>query len=333
MPIKVGINGFGRIARYAFRAMQNKNIEIVAINTRLSTDTIAQLLKHDSGHDEAPFDVKACRDHIKINDRKIHVTADDVDMGDFRWSELGVAVVLETTGLYYNADKARSHINAGATKVIISAPTKNEDITIVSGVNFITYNKAKHNIISSSSCSTNCLTPVLKVIKESFGIEYGTMINIQTYINDQEIYKFPQRDSYETYAVEMRLLPTATDTLIDLGKVIPELDGNIDGYTLRVSTFNISVSAVEFSCTLKKHTTVKEINEAIKEAEDCKLRTILGYTEEPLRSIDFKSRPTSSIFDARFTKVVDHNKLQILSWYDNEWGYANRISELITRIL
>jgi glyceraldehyde 3-phosphate dehydrogenase len=331
MPIKVGINGFGRIGRYAFRAMQNKNIEIVAINTQMNTDTLAQLLKNDSEHGEAPFNVEAGRDHIKVSGRKIHVTADDVVPGDFRWSKLGVEVVLESTGLYYNADKARRHINAGATKVIISSPTKNEDVTLVSGVNFISYDKAKHNIISSSSCSTNCLAPVLKVINESFGVEYGTMINIQTYINDQEIYKFPQRDSYETRAIAMRLIPTAKGTLIDLGKVIPELNGKIDGYTLRVSTF--SLSAVEFSCTLKKHTTAKEINEAIKEAEDCKLRAILGYTEKPLRSIDFNSRPNSSTFDARFTKIVDHNKLQVLSWYDNEWGYVNRISELITRVL
>jgi len=331
MPIRVGINGFGCIGRNAFRAMQNKNIEIVAVNTQMNTDTIAQLLKSDSERAEMPFDVKAGRNYIEVNGRKTHITADDIIPSGLKWSKLGVEVVLESTGLYYNADKARSHINAGAKKVIISAPTKNEDITIVSGVNFITYDKAKHDIISSSSCSTNCLAPVLKVINESFGVEYGTIVNIQTYINDQEIYEFPQRDSYETYAIAMRLIPTATNTLIDLGKIMPDFDGKIDGYTMRVSTF--SLSAVEFSCTLKKHTTAKEINEAIKEAEDCKLRAILGYTEKPLRSIDFNSRPNSSTFDARFTKIVDHNKLQVLSWYDNEWGYANRISELITRVL
>jgi glyceraldehyde 3-phosphate dehydrogenase len=311
--------------------MQNKNIEIVAVNTQMNTDTIAQLFKNDSEHAETPFDVKVDRNYIKVNGRKIHITAGDIIPSGLQWSKLGVEVVLESTGLYYNADKARSHINAGAKKVIISAPTKNEDVTIVSGVNFIKYDKVKHNIISSSSCSTNCLTPILKVIHENFGIECGTIINIQAYINDQEIYQFSQKDFCETHTIRMRLIPTAKATLIDLGKVIPDLDGKIGGYTMRVSTF--SLSAVEFSCTLKKHTTAKEINDAIKEAEDCKLRTILGYTEKPLRSIDFNSRPNSSIFDARFTKIVDHNKLQVLSWYDNEWGYVNRISELITRIL
>ena len=327
MAIKVGINGFGRIGRNVVRAgFNNPNIEFVAANDLTDTKTLAHLLKYDSILGPLHVDVKVDGDAIIVGDKRIKIFAIK-DPAEIDWSSLGAQVVIESTGRFTDAKDAAKHLKGTVKKVIISAPAKNEDITIVLGVNEDKYDPKKDNIISNASCTTNCLAPVVKVIQESFGIEKGTMTTIHSYTNDQNVLDFPHKDLRRARAAALNMIPTSTGAAKAIGLVMPELKGKLDGYSMRVPTPD--VSAVDFVCILKKSATTEEVNAALKAAAEGPLKGILGYTEDPIVSTDMLHNPNSSIVDSLMTKVLDGNLLKVLAWYDNEWGYSMRVVDLV----
>ncbi|PSH05502.1 MAG: type I glyceraldehyde-3-phosphate dehydrogenase [Acidobacteria bacterium] len=326
MAIKVGINGFGRIGRNVFRAaLGDANIDIVAVNDLTSPKTLAHLLKYDSILGNLNSDIKAEGDCIIVDGKKVKVFAQK-DPALLEWDSMGVQVVVESTGRFTNAEDAKKHLRGTVKKVIISAPAKNEDITIVLGVNDNKYDPAKHNIISNASCTTNCLAPVAKVLNDTFGIASGLMTTIHSYTNDQVILDFPHSDLRRARAAALSMIPTSTGAAKALKLVIPELSGKLDGFAIRVPTPNVSV--VDLTFVAEKPVTAESVNAAIKAAADGPMKGILGYDTNELVSSDFKGDPRSSIFDAPLTKVVG-NTVKIISWYDNEWGYSNRVKDLI----
>ncbi|NLV95082.1 MAG: type I glyceraldehyde-3-phosphate dehydrogenase [Candidatus Riflebacteria bacterium] len=332
MTKKVGINGFGRIGRMVFRAMlETSELEVVAINDITDAKTLAHLLKYDSIHRKLNNQIEAKDDSLIVDGKVIKIYAER-DPGNIPWKNHGIEYVVESTGLFVDKEKAEVHITkGGAKKVIISAPAKNEDITIVMGVNEDKYDPANHHVISNASCTTNCLAPVAKVLNDKFGIEKGLMTTIHAYTGDQRIHDAPHKDLRRARAGCMSMIPTSTGAAKAISLVIPELKGKLDGFAIRVPTPNVSV--VDLVCTVSKPTTAQEINAAIKEAsETARNQGILGYTEEPLVSVDFTTDPHSSYFDALSTKVIDGTLVKVLSWYDNEWGYSSRVRDLIIYI-
>jgi glyceraldehyde 3-phosphate dehydrogenase len=327
MPIKVGINGFGRIGRNVVRAgLSNPEIEFVAANDLTDTKTLAHLLKYDSILGQLDHEVKAEEDSILVAGKKIKIFAIK-DPAEIDWPGLGVEVVVESTGRFTDAADARKHLRGSVKKVIISAPASKEDITIVLGVNDNMYDPAKHNIVSNASCTTNCLAPVAKVLNDTFGIEKGTMTTVHSYTNDQNVLDFPHKDLRRARAAALNIIPSSTGAAKAIGLVLPELKGKLDGYALRIPTPNVSV--VDLSAVLKKDTTVEEVNTALKTAAEGPLKGILSFSTEPLVSTDLLHNPNSSIVDADLTKVIGGNLVKVVAWYDNEWGYSNRVVDLI----
>jgi glyceraldehyde 3-phosphate dehydrogenase len=329
MAIKVGINGFGRIGRNVFRASLNDaNIDIVAVNDLTSPKTLAHLLKYDSILGNLKSDIQADGEFIVVDGKKVKVFAQK-DPALLDWASLGVQVVVESTGRFTDAEDAKKHLRGTVKKVIISAPAKNEDITIVLGVNHDKYDPAKHHIVSNASCTTNCLAPVAKVLQDSFGIVSGTMTTIHSYTNDQVILDFPHSDLRRARAAALSMIPTSTGAAKAVYLAIPELKGKLDGFAVRVPTPN--VSAVDLVTVVGRNTTVEEVNAALKAASQTgSLKGYLAYTEEELVSSDFKGDPASSTLDAKLTRVIGGNLVKTFAWYDNEWGYSCRVKDLIT---
>lgn len=330
MAVKVGINGFGRIGRNLVRAaLGNDKVEIVAVNDITKADILAHLLKYDSVHGNIKAEVSSTEDSIIINGKKIKVLSEK-DPAKLPWKDLGVEVVVESTGLFTKRADAAKHIEAGAKKVIISAPATEPDITIVMGVNEKTYDISKHNIISNASCTTNCLAPVAKVLLQNFGIKRGLMTTIHSYTNDQRILDLPHKDLRRARAAALSMIPTTTGAARAVALVIPELKGKFDGMAMRVPTPNVSV--VDLVVELEKPATVEAVNGALKKAAEGELKGILAFCDEPLVSIDFNGNSNSSIVDGKCTSIIDGSMLKVLSWYDNEWGYSCRIRDLILYI-
>ena len=326
MAHRIGINGFGRIGRMAYRAMlDNKNIEVVAVNDITDAKTLAHLLKHDSVHGPLKHQVKAEGNEIMIDGRALRVLAER-DPGKLPWKDLKVEVVIESTGLFTARDKAALHLNAGARKVVISAPADGVDVTLCMGVNQQAYDAAKHHVISNASCTTNCLAPVAKVLHENFGIVHGLMTTVHAYTSDQMLHDGPHRDLRRARAAALSMVPTSTGAAKAIGLVLPALNGKLDGIAIRVPTPNVSV--VDLTATVERDADDKSINAAMKKAAEGELRGILAYSEEPLVSVDLNGNPNSSIFDAPLTKVLGKRLVKIFSWYDNEWGYSNRLADV-----
>lgn len=327
MAIRVGINGFGRIGRNVFRAaFQDPEIEFVAVNDLMDPATLAHLLKYDSIHRRLDADVQVEENAIVVNGKRTIITAER-DPANLPWGDMGVDYVIESTGFFTEGSKAAAHIKAGAKKVIISAPAKNEDITIVMGVNHESYDPAKHNVISNASCTTNCLAPFAKVLDDNFGIVRGLMTTVHSYTNDQRILDLPHSDLRRARAAAMNIIPTTTGAAVAVGLVLPQLKGKLDGFAMRVPTPDVSI--VDLTAELKQSTDVAAINAALKAAAEGPMKGILGYTEEPLVSMDFVGDPHSSYVDASLTSVIDGNFVKVVSWYDNEWGYSNRVIDLV----
>jgi glyceraldehyde 3-phosphate dehydrogenase len=327
MAVKVGINGFGRIGRNVFRsAIGNPDIEFVAVNDLTTPATLAHLLKYDSILGNLKNEITHGADFIAVDGKKIKVFAER-DPAKLDWASVGAQIVVESTGFFTDAEKAKAHLGATVKKVIISAPATNEDITIVLGVNDNKYDAAKHNIISNASCTTNCLAPVVKVLHDTFGIASGIMTTIHSYTNDQVILDTPHKDLRRARAAALSMIPSSTGAAKALKLVVPAMDGKLDGFAIRVPTPNVSV--VDLTFVSEKPITDKSINEALKKASEGELKGILGFTDEELVSSDFKGNPLSSIVDSKLTKVVGQNTGKIISWYDNEWGYSNRVKDLI----
>ena len=326
MALRVAINGFGRIGRMVLRAAsKDENIEFVAINDLTDAATLAHLFKYDSVHGIFPGEVEAKNNQLIINGKAIKIYAVK-NPAELPWKADKIDVVLEATGIFTSKEKAELHIQAGAKKVVISAPATNEDITIVMGVNEHLYDSQKHNIISNASCTTNCLAPVAKVLHETFGIERGLVTTVHSYTNDQNILDLPHKDLRRARAAAMSMIPTTTGAAKAVSLVLPELKGKLDGMAIRVPTPNVSV--VDLVVTLNKKTDVEKVNAALKEASIGSLKGILGFEEAPLVSIDFNGNPLSSIVDASCTKVIGENMVKVLSWYDNECGFSNRVVDL-----
>ena len=326
MPVKVGINGFGRIGRLVFRAaLDNPEVEIVAINDLTDAATNAHLLKYDSVHGIMKGEVSSKDGAIIVNGKEVQVLSER-DPSKLPWGKLGVDIVIESTGLFRDKEKASSHLQAGAKKVIISAPAKNEDITIVLGVNEEKYDPANHNIISNASCTTNCLAPVAKVLDEQFGIERGLMTTVHSYTNDQRILDQAHKDLRRARSAAESIIPTTTGAAKAVALVLPQLKGKLNGFSMRVPTANVSV--VDLVVELGKKTTAEEINAALKAAAEGNLKGILAYTDEPLVSKDFNGNANSSIVDGLSTMTIGDTMAKVVSWYDNEWAYSVRIVEL-----
>jgi glyceraldehyde 3-phosphate dehydrogenase len=327
MAVKVGINGFGRIGRNVFRAaLGNPDIEFVAVNDLTTPATLAHLLKYDSILGNLKSEVSSSADSITVDGKTIKVFAER-DPAKLDWASVGAEIVVESTGFFTDAAKAKAHLGTTVKKVIISAPASNEDITIVLGVNDDKYVAAKHNVISNASCTTNCLAPVVKVLNDTFGIASGIMTTIHSYTNDQVILDTPHKDLRRARAAALSMIPSSTGAAKALKLVIPEMAGKLDGFAIRVPTPNVSV--VDLTFVAEKPITVESINAAVKAAADAgPLKGILAYTEEELVSSDFKGDPMSSTFDSKLTKVVG-NTGKVIAWYDNEWGYSNRVKDLI----
>jgi glyceraldehyde 3-phosphate dehydrogenase len=327
MAIKVGINGFGRIGRNIMRAaMGSSDIDFVAVNDLTSAATLAHLLKYDSILGNLNAAISAEGDNIKVNTDSFKVLSVK-DPAQLPWKDLGVEVVFESTGLFTKRDDAAKHLAAGAKRVIITAPAKGPDVTLLMGVNEAKYDPAKHQIISNASCTTNCLAPAAKVIHERFGIKKGWMTTIHSYTNDQQLLDLPHKDLRRARAAALSMIPTTTGAALAVGEVMPELKGKLDGISVRVPTPNVSL--VDLVALLDKKTTAEELNGAFKEAANGALKGILQYVDEPLVSIDFRGNPHSSILDSLYTKVMDGEFAKILAWYDNEWGYSNRCIDLL----
>ncbi len=327
MAVKVGINGFGRIGRNVFRsALGNPDIDFVAVNDLTTPATLAHLLKYDSILGNLKQQITHGADFISVDGKQIKVFAER-DPAKLDWASVGAEIVVESTGFFTDAAKAKAHLGSTVKKVIISAPASNEDITLVLGVNDDKYEAAKHNVISNASCTTNCLAPVVKVLHSTFGIASGIMTTIHSYTNDQVILDTPHKDLRRARAAALSMIPSSTGAAKALKLVIPEMSGKLDGFAIRVPTPNVSV--VDLTFVSEKPITIESINAAVKSAADGELKGILGYTDEELVSSDFKGNPLSSIFDSLLTKVVGANMGKVISWYDNEWGYSNRVKDLI----
>lgn len=331
MAIKVGINGFGRIGRLVFRAgVDRKDIEFVATNDLpVGTKTLGHLLKYDSTFGELKADVKIKDDALVVNGKGTKIISYK-SPAEIPWKDLGVDIVVESTGIFREREKAEGHIKAGAKKVIISAPAKGEDATIVLGVNEKIYDPKKHNIISNASCTTNCLAPLAKVILDNFGIKSAVMTTIHSYTNDQRILDFPHKDLRRARAAAVSMIPTTTGAAKAIGSVIPELKGKMDGLAIRVPTPNVSLT--DLTCQVEKDATVESVNAAFKKAAEGALKGILLYSDIPLVSKDFNGNNHSSIFDAELTRVIDGKLVKVLGWYDNEWAYSCRVVDLVEYI-
>jgi len=327
MAVKVGINGFGRIGRNVFRtALGNPDIEFVAVNDLTTPATLAHLLKYDSILGNLKHEITHGPDFIAVDGKKIKVFAER-DPAKLDWASVGAQIVVESTGFFTDATKAKAHLGSTVKKVIISAPATNEDLTIVLGVNDSKYDPAKHNVISNASCTTNCLAPVVKVIHDAFTIQSGIMTTIHSYTNDQVILDTPHKDLRRARAAALSMIPSSTGAAKALKLVIPEMSGKLDGFAIRVPTPNVSV--VDLTFVTEKPITVDTVNAALKSAAEGPLKGILGYSEEELVSTDFRGNPLSSILDSKLTKVVGANTGKVISWYDNEWGYSCRVRDLI----
>ncbi len=331
MAVKVGINGFGRIGRNVYRAARERNsdLEIVAVNDLTDATTLAHLLKHDSILGRFPGAVSADGDQISVDGSRLTVLAER-DPQRLPWADLGVEVVIESTGFFTDATKARAHIDAGATKVIISAPATNEDITVCMGVNHTAYNPAEHHVISNASCTTNCLAPVAKVLSDSFGIETGLMTTVHAYTNDMVLLDTPHKDLRRARAAGLSIIPTSTGAAKALALVLPELKGKFHGMSLRVPVSDVSL--VDLTATLSRAATVEDVNAELREAADGTLNGILAISDEPLVSIDFLHDSHSAIVDAPSTMAVGDRTVKVLAWYDNEWGYSCRVVDLAEHI-
>src|SRR4026207_389431 len=330
MAVKVGINGFGRIGRNIYRtAIGDPDIDFVAVNDLTDTKTLAHLLKYDSVLGNLDHEITSTENGIKVDGDEFRVFSQR-DPAAIDWESVGAEIVIESTGIFTKAEDAKKHLRGSVKKVIISAPAKNEDITIVLGVNEDKYVPADHNIISNASCTTNCLAPVAKVIHEKFGIRNAQMTTIHSYTNDQQLLDLPHKDLRRARAAALSMIPTSTGAAKAVALVLPELKGKFDGISVRVPTPNVSL--VDVVIEVEKETTADEVNRALKDAANEELRGILAFSEEPLVSADFKGNPNSSIVDAEYTKVIGGNLVKILSWYDNEWGYSCRVRDLIKYI-
>ena len=334
MSTRVGINGFGRIGRNAFRAILGNpdlNLDVVAVNDLTDPNTLAHLLKYDSVHGILDDEISATESGLLINGNELTVLSER-DPADLSWGELEVDIVIESTGFFTERADAEKHIlSGGAKKVLISAPAKDEDITVVIGVNDEKYDSAKHHIISNASCTTNCLAPLAKVLMDNFGINRGLMTTIHAYTGDQRVHDFPHKDMRRARAAALSMIPTTTGAAVAVSRVLPELEGKLDGMAIRVPTVNVSV--VDLTVDLQENADAEAVNAVVKEAAENELSGILGYSEDPLVSIDFNGNKLSSIFDAPFTNAIEGNLIKVLSWYDNETGYSNRLVELASRLL
>jgi glyceraldehyde 3-phosphate dehydrogenase len=334
MTVRVGINGFGRIGRNFFRAVQALNaagsadIEVVAANDLGDLTTMAHLLKYDSILGRYPEAVSVTDDGIRVGDRTLKILAER-DPAQLPWKDLGVDVVVESTGLFTDATKAKAHLDGGAQKVIISAPAKNEDVTVVMGVNHTSYDPDSHHIVSNASCTTNCLGPMAKALHEEFGIVRGLMTTIHAYTQDQNLQDGPHKDLRRARAAALNIVPTSTGAAKAIGLVMPELKGKLDGYALRVPV--PTGSATDLTFESGRETSTDEVNAAVKAAAEGDLKGILRYTEDPIVSSDIVTDPASCIFDAGLTKVIG-NQVKVVGWYDNEWGYSNRLADLVTYV-
>jgi glyceraldehyde 3-phosphate dehydrogenase len=333
MPVRVGINGFGRIGRNVFRAAQAKqtDIEWVAVNDLTDSRTLAQLLKYDSTLGRYPGDVEATDTGLLVDGKELRVLAER-DPGALPWGELGVDVVIESTGFFTDRENAAKHLSAGAKKVLISAPAKGEDVTVVLGVNFDKYDPAQHDVISNASCTTNCLAPFAKVVNDAIGIKHGLMTTIHAYTSDQNLQDAPHKDLRRARAAAINLVPTSTGAAKAVGLVLPELNGKLHGFAVRAPVPTGSV--VDLTFEAQRETSVEEVNEAFKAVADKgDLAGILRYTEDPLVSTDIVGDPFSSIVDGGLTAVIDGTMVKVVSWYDNEWGYSNRCVDMVERLL
>lgn len=330
--VKVGINGFGRIGRNVFKALlenYGSELQVVAINDLTDAKTLAHLLKYDSLFGKFDGTVEAKGDSIVVNGNEIKIFAEK-DAANIPWSSVGCEIVIESTGFYTDGNKAKAHISGTVKKVLISAPATNEDITIVMGVNDDKYDASKHNIISNASCTTNCLAPFVKVLHEKFGIVKGLMTTVHSYTNDQKILDAPHKDLRRARAAAESMIPTTTGAAKAVSLVLPELKGKLNGFALRVPT--PTVSCTDLVAEVSKKVTVEEVNKALKEASETYLKGILGYEEEPLVSMDYRQDKRSSIVDALCTMVIEENMVKVVSWYDNEWGYSNRLADLTNMV-
>jgi glyceraldehyde 3-phosphate dehydrogenase len=333
MAVKVGINGFGRIGRQVFKAIRDYHaatVEVVAVNDLTDPKTNAHLLKYDSNYGVFPAQIEARDDAIVVDGQAIRVLAEG-DPAKIPWRDLGVEIVIEGTGRFTDAQKAAAHLAGGAKKVIITAPAKNEDWTVVLGVNDDTYDAKKHNVISNASCTTNCIAPVAKVLHDNFGVQKGFMTTIHAYTNDQRILDTVHKDLRRARAAALNMIPTTTGAARAVTQVIPDLKGRLDGMAIRVPTPTVSV--VDFVAIMERGVTKEMVNEAFRDAASESMRGILGYTDEPLVSIDFKGDPRSSIVDGLSTMTIGDNMIKVLAWYDNEWGYACRTADLCAFLL
>jgi glyceraldehyde 3-phosphate dehydrogenase len=327
MPVRIGINGFGRIGRNIMRAaLADKSIDFVAVNDLTNAHTLAHLLKYDSVLGNLHAHVEEKQGRISVDGDEFQVLSVR-DPAQLPWKDLGVDVVFESTGFFTNRDDAAKHIAAGAKRVVITAPAKKPDLTIVLGVNDDQYDPSKHQIISNASCTTNCLAPLAKVLHQRFGIKKGWMTTIHSYTNDQNLLDLPHKDLRRARAAALSMIPTSTGAATAVGEVLPELKGRLDGFAMRVPTPNVSV--VDLAAIVDKKTSGEEVNAALKAEAEGALKGILQYSTEELVSIDFKGNPHSSIIDAPYTKVMDGDFVKVLSWYDNEWGYSNRCVDLL----
>lgn len=332
MSVKIGINGFGRIGRTVLRIAEqnaNDNIEIVAINARANTETLAHLFEFDSCFGRFRGDVDFTEDALIINGRKIHILHENQPK-DIPWNELGVDIVIESTGKFKSREDLSAHLEAGAKKVILTAPAKGEDITIVMGVNDNDYNPLEHNIISNASCTTNCLAPVVKILDDAFGIEKGLITTVHSYTNDQQILDKTHKDLRRARAAAESIIPTTTGAAKAVAKVLPQLDGKLNGFALRVPTPTVSIT--DLVCELKCNVTIEEINDVFEAASKSYMNGILGYSNKPLVSVDFKGDDRSSIVDAPSTMVIGDNMVKVAAWYDNEWGYSARVVDIVNLV-
>lgn len=330
MAVKVGINGFGRIGRNVLRAaIGDPDLDFVAVNDLTDTKTLAHLLKYDSVLGNLDHEISSTENTIKVGEDEFKVFSEK-DPAAIDWESVGAEVVIESTGRFTKGSDAKKHIRGSVKKVIISAPAKEEDITIVLGVNEDKYDAANHHVISNASCTTNCLAPVAKIIHEKFGIKFAQMTTIHSYTNDQQLLDLPHKDLRRARAAAMSMIPTSTGAAKAVALVLPELKGKFDGISVRVPTPNVSL--VDVVMELEKEASAEEVNTALKNAANEELKDILAYSEEPLVSIDFRRNPNSSIVDAEYTKVIGGNLVKILAWYDNEWGYSCRVVDLIKYI-
>ncbi|RPF54444.1 type I glyceraldehyde-3-phosphate dehydrogenase [Aquisalibacillus elongatus] len=326
MAVKVGINGFGRIGRRVFRAaLKNDDVEVVAVNDLTDADMLAHLLKYDTVHGELDVDVEAKGDAISVDGKEVKVLSER-DPANLPWGDLGVEVVIESTGLFRKREEANKHIEAGAKKVIISAPAPDEDLTVVMGVNEDKYDKDSHDIVSNASCTTNCLAPVAKVLSDKFGLKRGIMTTVHSFTNDQQILDLPHKDYRRARAASENIIPTTTGAAEAVAKVLPEVNGKLTGMAMRVPTPNVSL--VDLVAELDQNVTAEELNQALKESAENELKGIMDYSDLPLVSSDYNGSPYSSIVDGESTLVIEDNMVKVIAWYDNESGYSNRCVDL-----